>query len=327
MKRLGGRFQSIVMAALSVTVFLVAFPGDAVWSQPRRQIKMIVPFPPGGGVDVLARIVGEEISRVHGQTIVIDNRPGAGTVIGTEAAARSMPDGNTLLMTAPAFLVNPHLRKLNYDPVTGFEPVCRLVTLPMVLVVNGSSSYRTLSDFVDAARKKPGALTLATLPGSLFHIAFEMLKRATHADIALVPYTGAAPAVTALLGGHVTSAFVNYLEIAEQLKTHKLRALATTSPSRIELLPEVPTVAESGYGDIEAEGWTGVFAPAKTPKDIIAQLSSWFDASLRTPEIRQRLVDQGEFPAGICGVDFAAFLRKQYDDYGQVIRNANIKAE
>jgi hypothetical protein len=182
---------------------------------------------------------------MQGVTAVVENRPGGGTAIGTVAVARSAPDGNTLLVTNPDILINAHLRKQDYDPLTSFEPVCKLVSLPTVLAVNSESPYRTLTDLMNAARSKPGALTLATFTASGSHIAFESLKHKANVDITFVPYPGSAPAVIALLGGHVTAMMDNYSTMAEHVNAGRLRALATTARTRVEGL-NIPTVAEAG---------------------------------------------------------------------------------
>jgi tripartite-type tricarboxylate transporter receptor subunit TctC len=199
---------------------------------------------------------------------------------------------------------------------------------PLVIVVNSASPYRTLADLLDAARAKPGDLTLASAgPAGVPHLAVEMLKRAANVNMTYVPYPGAAPAVNALLGEHLTSALVDYAGVAEQLKAGKLRALATGSRARIELLPGVPTASESGYTDYEAELWIGVLAPAKTPEETVSQLAGWFTAAMHVAEVKAKLVAQGYIPVTMCGADFGALLRKEYDEYGRVIREANIKAE
>ncbi len=310
-----------------VSVIAVTLPSQEARSQTTRTIKIVVPLPPGGAADILARILGEQISRNQGLTVVIENRPGAGTVIGTEAVSRAAPDGNTLLVAAPAFVISPHLRKLNYDPLTSFEPICQLTSTPTVLLVNSASPYRTLADLLDAARARPGSLTMASVPGSPLHLAFEMLKRAANVDMTFVPYPGGAPAVSALLGNHVTSVFLPYAGLEEQLKAGKLRALASASRTRSEPLPDVPTVAESGYKDYEIDFWNGVLAPAKTPKETVSQLAGWFAAAMQVPEVKAKLVAQSLYPVGMCGADFGALLRKQYDEFGRIIREANIKAE
>jgi tripartite-type tricarboxylate transporter receptor subunit TctC len=272
--------------------------------------------------------LGEQIGRAQGPRILIEDRPGASGVIGTEAASRAAPDGNTVLIISSDSLVLPHLRKLNYDPLTSFEPICYLVRTPLVIVVNAASPYRTLANVLDAARAKPRDFTLASFgPATVHQIAFETLRRAAKVDMTFVPYPGVAPAVNALLGEHVSSVLGTYSTVAEQLNAGRLRALVTTSRTRIEPLPEVPTVAESGYNNYEVDYWLGLFAPAKTPKDTLSQLADWFIAAMQAPEVKSKLVAQGLYPVGMCGVEFVAFLRKQYDDLGNVIREAKIKAE
>jgi len=328
MKRLRRRFLHLAAGAAALASVTVAF-ADSAWSQSTGTIKIIVPVPAGGAPDLLTRLLAEEISRTQGPTIVVDNRPGATTVIGTEAAARAAPDGSTLLTNAPpAFVIMPHLRKVGYDPLNSFEPICSLVRFPLVIAVNSAAPYRTLDELLNAARAKPGGLTLASIgPASLSHIAFEMLKRAANVNITFVPYAGTTPAVNALLGEHVTSYFGNYTDVAEQTKAGKLRVLATASRARIAALPELPTVAESGYENYEFEGWFGLFAPAKTPKETVFQLAGWFTAAMQAPEVKAKFVAQGLYPVGLCGADFGALLRKQYDEFGRILREANIKAE
>jgi tripartite-type tricarboxylate transporter receptor subunit TctC len=313
----------------AAAVILLALSGHVARSQTASTIKIVIPVPPGGALDILTRLLAEQIGRIQGPTILIDYRSGANTVIGTEAVSRATPDGSTLLANSPAaFVITPHLRKLSYDPLTSFEPICELASFPSVIVVNSASPYRTLSDLLDAARAKPAALTLASIgPASTTHIAFEMLKRAANVNMTFVPYPGVAPAVNALLGEHVTSSFGNYRDVGEHINDGKLRALASSTRTRIESLPDVPTLAESGYKDIEVDNWFGLFAPAKTPKELISQITGWFTSALRTPEVKAKLVAQGYYPVGLCGPEFATYLRKQYDDYGRAIREANIKAE
>jgi tripartite-type tricarboxylate transporter receptor subunit TctC len=315
-----------IAAALAVAT--AAFSGQNAWSQATRTIKIVVPVPAGGGNDTLARLLGEQISRTQGTTIVVENRPGAGSAIGSEAVSRAAPDGNTLLINAANMLIAPHLRKVNYDPLTSFEPICYLAAVPNLVVVSGASPYRTLTDLMNAARVQPGNLTLAAVgPGSDAQIALEKLKRAANVDITFIPYSGSAPAVNALLGEHVSSAIAAYASVAEHLKPGKLRALATTAQARIEALPDLPTVAESGYKDYGVDVWFGLFAPAKTPKAIVRQLADWFTAAIQAPEVKPKLVDQGLYPVGMCGANFGTLLRKQYDDFGRIIREANIRAE
>jgi tripartite-type tricarboxylate transporter receptor subunit TctC len=317
------------VAALAVAAMsLVALPTQPARSQTTRTIKIVVAVPPGGAADIVARLLAEQIGRTQGQSMVIENRPGAANIIGTEAVSRAAPDGNTLLLITPAFVINPHLRRLNYDTLTSFEPICYLVRTPTVIGVNSASPYRTLADLMNAARAKPGELTLAAAgPATLVQIAFEKLKRAANVNLTFVPYPGGASVVTALLGEHVTSAFSDYPGAAEHLKAGKLRALAIAARTRIEVLPDVPTVAESGYKDSEADLWYGVAAPTKTPKETVSQLAGWFTAALQVADVKAKLAVQGFYPVGMCGAEFGAYVRKQHDEFGRVIRESNIRAE
>ncbi len=291
-------------------------------------VRIVVPYTPGSGPDILSRLMAEQVGRMHGPAMVVENRPGGGTLIGTEAAARAAPDGNTLLLVANSFVINAVLKRQSYDPVTSFEPVCHLAATPIVLVVNAASPYRTLADLMAAAREKPGELSLASGgPASSLHVAFEVVKRAAGVNMTYVPYGGSAPAINALLGGHVTSVFADYPTIVNQLKSGALRALVTTSPTRAEMLPEVPTLAETGLSQYEAEIFYGFVAPAKTPGDMLAQLANSLKRALAAPEMQPKLAQQGLLPVGRCGEEFAAYMRKQVDEYGRVVREANIKAE
>jgi tripartite-type tricarboxylate transporter receptor subunit TctC len=296
-------------------------------SQTSRTLKLIVPTPPAGGSDIIARQLGDEIARRRGVTVVVENRPGGGNVIGMEAASRAEPDGNTLLIITNAFLVIPHVRKLSYDTFTGFAPVCYLTNSPSLMAVNSASPYRTLSDFVEAARAKPGELTLASVgPATPYHIGLEQLKKAAGVSITYVPFAGAGPAVNSLLGQHVTSMFGSLSNIAGQLRAGQLRALATATPKRIAALPDVPTFAET-YKNFEIDVWFGVAAPGKTPKAAIAELIDWFSEAMRSPEILAKLDAQGLYPAVTCGDAFGAIMRRQYDEYGRIIRESNLKAD
>ena len=315
-------------ALMAVSIFLLTLTGHSAWSQSASTIKIVVPLAPGGGADILARLLAEHIGRAQRVTVVVENRVGAGSVIGTEAVSRSAPDGNTLLINTPNLVIAAHLRKLNYDPLTSFEPICELVNSPTVIAVNIASPYLTLADLLNAARVQPGNLTLASVgPATTLHISSEKLKRASNANMTYIPFSGTGPTVNALLGQHVTAVFAEYPAVAEQLKAGKLRALATGSRTRIEPLPELPTVAESGYPGFEVDVWWGVFAPALTPKEIVSGLAASFAAAVQAPEVKAKLITLGFYPVGLCGADFAAYLHRQYDEYGRIIREANIKAE
>ncbi len=318
--------QAAIVTALA-TLAIASAHRDAR-SETARTIKFIVPSAPAGVNDIMARLLGDQVARAQNVTVVIDNRPGAGEVIGTETAMRAAPDGNTVLFVANPFVINPHLRKTSYHPVASFEPICLLTRAPTLIVVHAASPYRTLSDLLDDARKRPGQVTIASIgPGSPYHLGVEELKRAANAELVFVPYQGNALAVNALLGQHVTAMFGTYSNVAQQLKAGTLRAIAAGKRSRIEPLLDLPTVAEQGFKDYDVDAWFAALAPAKTPNDAVAQLAQWFTAAMQVPEAKEKLAAQGLYPVAACGADFTAHLRRQFDDYGRVIREANIKGE
>ena len=222
-------FRGRLVVALTAVVLLAPVV-PAAWSQAAGTIKIVVPYTPGSGPDILSRLMAEQIGRTEGSTVVVENRPGGGTVIGTEAVERAEPDGRTLLLVASSFVINPALKRANYDPAKNFDPVCYLAATPMVLVVLGSSPYRTLADLLTAARAKPGELAFASGgPGSSLHIAIEVLKRAANISVTYVPFGGTAPAVNALMGNHVAAVWADYPTVVSQLKAGTLRGLVTTS--------------------------------------------------------------------------------------------------
>ena len=321
-------FLRLLAGASVLAPVLVDFPGDQAWSQATRTIKIVVPFPPGGGVDIVARLMADQIGRVQRASVVIENRPGAGTLIATEAVARAAPDGNTILFLANSFVINAGLRKGAYDPLTSFEPICLLTRSPNAVVVNSASPYRALSDLIADARAKPGNLTMAFQgPATSQHVGAEKLKRAAGTDMINVPFPGSAPAVNAILGGHVAALFVNYPAVAEQVSAGRIRVLATASRTRIESMSDIPTVSEVVRKDFEEDVWNGAVVPAKTPRETVTQLADWLHAAILSAEVRPKLGVQGFSAAGACGADFASFLREQVSEYGQLIRETNMKAE
>jgi tripartite-type tricarboxylate transporter receptor subunit TctC len=322
------RFLDIAVRATLLTAIASVF-ALVVPSARAQTIRIIVPFPPGGGADTLARLVAEQIASANGLTTVIENRPGAGTAIATEGVSRAAPDGKTVLFVANSFVINPALKAVNYDPLSGFEPVCLLTESPNVIVVNSTSPYHSLPDLVRAARDRPAELTMAFQgPGTSQHVGYEKLKRAANIEMIKVPFTGAAPAVTALLGEHVTSLFANYPSAMEQIRSGRLRALAIASRTRTSSAPDIPTVSELGFANYEEEKvWFGIVVPAKTSQEKIAQLATWIKAVMRAPDVEARLAALELHPSVLCGADFATYLRRQRDEYQRIVRDSRMKLE
>jgi tripartite-type tricarboxylate transporter receptor subunit TctC len=288
--------------------------------------RIIVPYTPGSGPDILARLLADQIGAQKGPNMIVENRPGGGMVIGTEVAARAEPDGNTVLLVGNAFVVNAAMKRGNYDVAKSFEPICYLAATPMVIVVQGAAPYKTLADLVAAAKDKPGAITFASGgPATSLHIAIEVIKGATGIDVNYVPYGGTLPAINALMGGHVQAVAADYPTVVAQLQAGTLRALATTSAKRVAVLPDVPTLNETGIARYDAEIFYGAVAPAKTPAPALQQLTDLFLAALKAPEMQPKLAQQGLSPVGSCGAPFGVFLRDIVADYERVIKDANIK--
>jgi tripartite-type tricarboxylate transporter receptor subunit TctC len=321
-------------AATRKRLTIAFFAGAACFALPHlspaqatRTIRIIVPSTVGGGADLLARLVADHIARAQNIKVVVENRPGASNTIGTEVVSRAEPDGNTLLISTPEFVINAHLRKLNYDPLTSFEPVCYLARSPQVFVVHTLSPYRTLQDLLDAARARPGELTFASAgPASSTRFAIEMLKRLAKVDINYIPYQGSTPAVNAVLAGQVTAALASYPNVVGLVKDNQLRALAVTSPVRVGEIPAVPTVAESGFDGYESDIWFGVVAPAETPEKIVTELAGWFMDAVSAPELKPKFAALGLFKTGICGSKFGSFISNEHEKYGQAVRDTNLMA-
>jgi tripartite-type tricarboxylate transporter receptor subunit TctC len=324
MQRLGRNRFIIVF----VVVGLALITASAAWAQASRTIKLILPFPPGGPADTMARVLAEQIGVAGGPSMVVEGHPGAATEIGTEYVSRAAADGATLGIISNSFVVLPHFRKLNYEPLTDFVPICELASFPPLIVVNSASPYHALADLIEAARQQPGKLTLATIgPATASQLAFEALKRDAKANITFVPFNGYTPAIQALLGDQVTAALADLSTLQGQLQTGKLRALATTARQRIPLLPDVPTVGELGYKDSEAEFFGGVVAPTKTPQPTIEKLIKWFTAAMRVPDVTAKFAALGFYPGGACGADFATIIRQEYDRYGRIVRDAHLNTD
>ena len=321
-------FQRMLKAAfcLAAIAFLLAAPDAS--PQSARTLKIVVPYAPASGPDILSRMMAEQIGRASGATVVVENRPGGGTVVGNEAVARAAPDGNTVLLVAPSFVISPALKRGNYDVVKSFEPVCNLAATPMPLVVQTASPYKTLADLIADAKARPGKVVFSSGgPASTLHLAIEVLKRAAKIDITYVPYAGTAPAINALMGGHVAAVWADYPTVVGQLKAGTLRALVTASEKRVNSLPDVPTLIETGIVQYASDIFYGIAAPAKTPAADLSRLSGWFSAAIKEPELQPKLAQQGLFPVAMCGAAFGDFMRRTTEDYTRIIQEANIKVD
>ena len=314
--------------ALIICFLLIA---NSVTAQPypSKSIRFIVPFAPGGTNDIVARMVGVKLTEAWGQPVVIDTRGGAGGVIGADLAAKSVPDGYTLLMANVNFATNPGLvRNLPYDTEKDFAAVSLLATSPSVLVVHPSIPVRSVKEMIAFAKAKPGQLSYSSSgAGTTGHMAMELLKQMAAIDMVAVHYKGGGPALIDLIAGRVSPGFATILSAAPHIEGGRLRALAVSTPKRSSALPDLPTVAEAGVPGYEFTGWWGVVVPARTPHAVISKLNGELVKILAQPDVRERLVREGADPASTTPEAFTAYMRSEVAKWSKVIKTANIKAE
>jgi tripartite-type tricarboxylate transporter receptor subunit TctC len=293
---------------------------------PTRPVRMIAPFAPGGGTDISARILAEGMTRVLGQTVVVDNRPGAGSTLGTDLAAKASPDGYTLLLGNISMAFNAALyRKLPYDTLSDLAAISLVSDQPNILVAHPSLTAKTLGDFVTLARSQPGKLTYGSAgTGSGTHLAMELLLMSQRMDLVHVPFKGTGPALTALLGNQISVFFSTYASALPHVKADRLRAYAVTSAKRTATLPEVPTVAESGVPGYEYSTWYGLLAPAGVPKPIVDKLSQATMSVLKMPDVRERYLSQGMDPVPNTPAEFSKLIRSEMAKWGKVVKAAKI---
>ena len=297
---------------------------------PSRPIRIIVPFPAGGTADLLARQIGQIMSEALRQQVLIENRAGAGGNIGADLAARSKPDGYTLLMgTVSTHAINPNLYpKMPYDPVKDFAPVTMVARMPNLLVVHPSVPANNVAELIALAKARPGALAFASAGnGTTQHLAGELFKKMAGVDMIHVPYKGNAPAVTDLVGGQVQVMFDNIPVSLQQVRAGKLRALAVTGPARSPVLPELPTLAEAALPGYSITSWFGLYAPSGTSPQIIERLNREANKALATAQIRRRLTDQGIEPAGGTPGQFADFMRAELVKWGKIVRESGARVD
>lgn len=314
----------------SVMAAVVSLAAGAVAAQPfpAKPVHILVPYPPGGGVDVLTRTLADVASKQWGQSIVVENRPGAGGVIASQAIATSPPDGYTLIMVASGHATNPFLyAKLPYDTFKDFSPISLLASSPNVLLVRADSPFKSVADIVAAAKAKPGSLSYGHAGnGTSTHLAGELLKNLAKIDLNAIPYKGGAPAINDLLGGQIPISFNNGPESVGQLQAGTLRALAVTTASRAPFLPDVPSMSEAVPG-YDTEVWWGLLGPGGMAPDLVAKLSRDFVAALNTPSVKERLEKLGAMPIGSPPEKFDAKIRADYEKWGPIIKAAGMKAE
>jgi tripartite-type tricarboxylate transporter receptor subunit TctC len=318
--------QIILSFTVALGFLAWTFAADAQ-SYPSKPIRFIVPFPPGGGNDTMARTFGQKMTERLGQPVVIDNRPGAGGNIGAETAAHALPDGYTIFLGGVgSHGINPNLMlKPPYDPIRDFAPVSLIASAPMLVVVPLSLPVKSMSDFVQLAKSRPGELNFASSgAGSIAHLAAELLNSMAKIKLEHVPYKGTGPALTDLLAGRVQVMFNSTVSVMPQVRAGKVRALATTAAKRSPTLPDLPTVAESGVPGYEAASWYGVLVPARTPRAIVMKLNSEVAQIAQLPEVRERLAADGADPGGNSPEEFGAFIRRELARWKTVIEQAKI---
>jgi tripartite-type tricarboxylate transporter receptor subunit TctC len=323
-RRLGGLFSAFALAVLlsSGPVSAQDFPTQAV--------RIVIAFPAGGPTDFVGRLLADKLKGLLGQSVIIENKPGANAAIGADMVAKSDPDGYTLfLTTAGAVVINPHMRTdLPYDPVRDFAPVTLVVNTMEVLVVRADAPVRSAKDLIALSKSKPEGIAMASTGiGSPPHLALELFKGAAGANVLHVPYRGAAPAVTDLLGGQVQAMFADLPVLMPQIQAGTLRPIGMASKQRAAVLPDVPTLDEQGIADVYADNWYALFAPARTPAPVIARLNAAVTAALGDAEVSRRLIQAGAVPSPGSPQQLADLLKSELARWGKVIREKNIKPE
>ena len=317
------------LAALVLGATAVIAGPAASQSYPTKPIRLVVGWPAGGGADIVARLVAQGLTEQLRQQVVVENRPGASGNIGAETVAKAVPDGYTILLVGANHATNVHLyKKINYHPVNDFEPIALLTAAPNILVANPALPARTLPELIAMAKARPGQVAYGSAGnGTTGHLAMELLKSITGADMVHVPYKGGNPFMTDLIGGQVMVGFENVLSAGPHIQAGKLRAIASSGQRRSPVLPNVPTVAEAGYPGFDVVLWQGLLAPAGTPREVIARLSSAVQASLKNPQVLNRFNELAVGAIGGTPDEFRAFLARETDQWGKVIKTSGIQLD
>ena len=318
------------MRVFAFSALLAASAAAFAQTYPSKPIRLIVPFPPGGSADILARAIGQKAGEGLGQPFVVENRPGAGTAIGADALAKSAPDGYAVMIgTVSSHAINPALNpKLPYDPLKDFTPVSLVATIPFAMIVHPSVPAKNVQEFIALAKAKPGSLNYSSAGnGTSNHLAGELLKSMARIDIVHVPYKGSAPALNDLIAGQVSLMFDLVLTAAPHVKAGAVRGLAVTGAQRSSALPELPTVAESGVPGYEVSAWFGIFAPAGLAQSVVQRLNAEFVKGLQQPDLRQRLASQGAEPLTSTPDEFGNYLRSEIAKWAKVVKESGMKVD
>ena len=315
----------ILVATFALTISALA------WAQPypSRQVRIVVPFPPGGTSDILARTIGARLAGPLGQAVVVENRPGAGGNIAADHVAKSPPDGYTLIMGTSSLAISQSLyKKLSYSLVQDFAPITQAVNYTNLLVVHPSAGVKNVDELLKLARAKPGALSYGTAGnGTPPHMTGELFKSYTGVNIVHIPYKGGAPAIADLVGGQIPMMFDNVPPLLPHVRSGKIQALAVTSLARISVLPDVPTLHELGLKDFDAVGWNGLLAPAGTPREIVSRLHTEVVRVLRAPDVRDQLTSQGADIVGNSPDEFAAWIKAEVKKWADVVKASGAKID
>jgi tripartite-type tricarboxylate transporter receptor subunit TctC len=321
------RRHFVGLAAIAAPSLLISRTRASDW--PAKPVKIVVPFTPGGSTDITARLVGNRLQEIWGQTVVVENKPGAGGNIAADVVAHSDADGYTIFIVGPGMATNPFLYpSLSYDPVKDFEPVTLLITQPNLMCVPNSSPARSVREFIAFCNNNRGKVTYASSGnGTTLHLSGELFKRLAKVEMTHIPYRGGAPAINDLIPGRVDVIFDNMPSILSHVQAGHLRALAVTTKERVSVVPEIPTLDESGVPGFDVFSWFGFFVPAKTPPEVIAKINADTNAALAHASVKTRFEQLGAVPKGSTPEALAAFLKSETDKWGPVIRDARIKVE
>jgi tripartite-type tricarboxylate transporter receptor subunit TctC len=321
------RFVGLTAAAIAAPSILPCRAAGADW--PVKPVRVVVPFTPGGSTDITARLVSNRLQEVWGQSVVVENKPGAGGNIAADMVAHSDPDGYTIFISGPGMATNQFLyAQLSYDSVVDFAPVTMLITQPNLMCVPNSSPAKSVQEFIVYCNDNRGKVTYASSGnGTTLHLSGELFKRLAKVEMTHIPYRGGAPAINDLIPGRVDVIFDNMPSILQHAKAGSLRALAVTTKERVSVVPEIPTIAESGVPGFDVFSWFGFFVPAKTPQDVIARINADTNAALAYAPVKSRFEELGAVPKGSTQAELAAFLKSEIDKWGPVIREAKIRVE